>query len=122
MTATAAGAPEQSQSAARCALMRAVRSERAAVRQQIQTRQLTLQDVMRNPPESLQSRLLSDVVLMFRRKARDPHMTMAVMGAFAVRDAVNLTQPLGIASAYARAWVADYDPWSTGRDPEDHHA
>lgn len=80
--------------------------EKGAIRRSLLSGELTLAELMADPPVVLRNATLADILWMRRRDAARRHSSMIALGERAMRDGVNLMIPLSMASARSRAWVA----------------
>lgn len=81
----------------------------AALRQQMRTGQVTLTQVLMDPPEELSGYTILDVLRFPRSTDRyQGSAGLTRLGRMALRDGVNLAIPLGEASARTRAWAAEH--------------
>jgi hypothetical protein len=83
------------------------RNALAEAKRKLRTGALPLADAMTNPPPELASALLVDVIRWTYTVGRNPS-TIEEVGRNAIRAKVNLAMPLGRASAFSRAWVAEH--------------
>lgn len=88
------------------------RAALAAIRVQLSSGQLTVADVMLDPPAALQDTPLIDILRMQRSRRRNG-LSLAIVGEEAIDANVNLLLPLGCASARVRSWVAAHGMRST---------
>lgn len=85
------------------------RSARAEIRRRLRTGQLSLTELVSDPPPEMEGVVLVDVLRMLRDTNRERgQASLAAIGRRAVVDGVNLMVPLGTASARSRAWVAEH--------------
>lgn len=84
----------------------------ASIRVQLSSGQLTVADVMLDPPVALKDTPLIDILRMQRARRRNG-LSLAIIGEEAIDANVNLLLPLGCASARVRAWVAAHGMRST---------
>lgn len=84
------------------------RTQKRIIRQNLRTGQLTLTELMADPPIVMRNVTLADILQMRRATTRAAHPSVMALGQRAMRDGINLLVPLGQASARSRAWVAEY--------------
>lgn len=84
----------------------------AGIRAQLSSGQLTIADVMMDPPRELLATPLIDILRMQRGRVRSG-LSLTIIGEEAIDANVNLLLPLGIASARVRGWVAAHGMRST---------
>ncbi len=82
----------------------------AALKSGIRSGDITLAEIMANPPEILSNWSCADVIRA-RYSSRHAIPSLERLGRLAVRDRVNLLVPLGRASARTRTWVAEHATW-----------
>ncbi len=79
----------------------------SAIKAALRRGEVRLEDLMTDPPDLIADVPLIDVIRWTRRD-QSATARIAQIGAWAVRDGVNLMQPVGVASQRSRAWVAEY--------------
>lgn len=80
----------------------------AHLREQIRKQQITLEELMLDPPEVLSNYAMADVLRFPRVTSRyltSPALT--TLGKEAIRDGVNLMVAFGDASARTKGWVVE---------------
>jgi hypothetical protein len=83
----------------------------ARLREQIRRGEVTLAEILADPPDLIENWTCADVVrLQWSRRASTPAMER--LGRLAVRDRVNLFMPMGRTSLATRAWVARHASWN----------
>lgn len=80
------------------------------IRRRARQGDVTLNELILDPPDELTSMLCIDVV---RLTLRSQHSTAGLqrLGRLAVRDGINLLMPVGGTSARTRAWIAEHADW-----------
>lgn len=80
-----------------------VRQARASIRRALAAGEVTIADVMRNPPEELGDRALFEILLMARNVGR---RRLRDLNGRAVADGINLALTLEDADEATREWIA----------------
>ena len=89
------------------------RQEIADIRRRINAGELTMVDLLEDPPECLLGFTVLDVARMGYARSSSWRSTPGIerLGHLAVRDGINLCMPLGKASLRTRRWVAVHIQW-----------
>jgi hypothetical protein len=82
----------------------------SSIRRRARSGDLTLNELILDPPDELAHMPCVDVV---RLTLRSHHSTAGLqrLGRLAVRDGINLLMPVGGTSARTRAWIAEHADW-----------
>jgi hypothetical protein len=88
----------------------AVRLEKARIRRQIRAGELSLWDVLMDPPDVLRDSTLLDVLELSRARAGRA-TSLAHINERAMEEGVNLLLPVRAASQRSRAWLAANGTW-----------
>src|SRR4051794_32507453 len=88
------------------------RREIADLRAKVKRGEITLSQLMADPPALLRAWPCFDVVRMTWSRPRSG-ASLERLGRLAVRDGVNLLMPLGRTSQRTRAWIAEHAVWHT---------
>lgn len=83
------------------------RMEIVAIRRAVLARTISIPDLFLDPPESLQNLSLIEIHAMARASSKRASSWRTEIGRRAVRDGVNLLQPLRGASSRSREWCAE---------------
>lgn len=89
-----------------------LRSDRAQLRRAMRTGEVTLAEVMLDPPEAAKSALVIDVIRWQHGKCV---ASLRVIGKQALRDRINLMLTVGSSSTMTRAWVAEHGTYNKMR-------
>lgn len=84
----------------------------AAIRRRALDREITLAEIMADPPSELAHWACVDVIRLTRVQGlKRSTAGLERLGRLAIRDGINLLMPLGRSSATTREWIAEHAGW-----------